>query len=100
VNWRRLLLIIIGTIGFSSFFISFPYFYALKRNSPHAPLAVARQIYELSDHGYLFYVTCEQYWLFHSLVWGGWTLGAAAALLNYRWKVIKNLTPHGWQLPE
>jgi len=95
-----LFLIIIGTIGFSSFFISFPYFYALERNSPHAPLAVARQICELNDHGSLFYVTREQYWLFHGLVWGGWTLGAAAALLNYRWKVIKNLTPHGWQLPK
>lgn len=90
----------IGTIGFSSCFISFPYFYALKRNSPHAPVFAARQICELNDHGYLFYVTHEQYWLFHSLFWGGWTLGAAAALLNYRWKAIKNLTPRGWEFPK
>jgi hypothetical protein len=88
------------TIGATSFFVSFPYFYSLERNSPHAPFPAARQIYELSDHGYLFYVTHEQYWLFHILVWGGWSLGALAALLNYRWKVIRNLTPQGWQLPK
>ena len=90
----------IGTIGFSSCFISFPYFYALKRNSPRAPLPATQQVYELSDHGYLFYVTREHYWLFYSLFWDDWTLGVAAALLNYRWKVIKNLTSHGWEFPK
>jgi hypothetical protein len=100
VSHRRLILIILVTVGATSFFLSFPYFYALERNSPHSPLPAAQQIYELNDHGYLFYVTHQQYWLFHILVWGGWTLAALAALLNYRWKVIRNLTPRGWEFPK
>jgi len=75
MRWRRLLLIILGTIGITGFFLSFPYFYSLERDSPHKPLSAAQQIYELSDHGYLFYVTREQYWRFHILVWGGWSCG-------------------------
>jgi len=100
VSYRRLLLIILGTIGITSFFLSLPYFYALERNSPHAPLPPTHQIYELSDHGYLFYVTREQSRLFHVLVWGGWSLAALAAILNLRWKVIHNLGPKGWHLPK
>ncbi len=95
-----MLLIIVGTIGFSSFFLSLPYFYALEHNSPHASILATQQIYELSDHGYLFYVTRQQYWRFYILVWAGFTLGALAALLNYRWKVIRNLTPRRWEFPK
>jgi hypothetical protein len=97
---RRLTLIIIGTIGITSFFLSFPYFYRLRDSSPRSPLPVTQQVYELSDHGYLFYVTRAEYWLFYALLLGGWSLGALSALLNYRWKVIHNLTPQGWQLPK
>jgi hypothetical protein len=100
VSWRRLLLIVVGTIGFTSFFLSFPFFYTLERNSPSAPAPALKQVYELSDHGYLFYVTLEQYYLFQTLVWGGFGVAALAALLNLRWKVIRNLTPQGWQLPK
>src|SRR3954451_23489546 len=95
---RRLALIIIGTIGITSFFLSFPYFYRLCASSPRSPDTAAQQVYELSDHGYLFYVTRDEYWLHSALVYGGWSLGALAALMNYRWKVIHNLTPQGWQL--
>ncbi len=94
-----MLLIIVGTIGITSFFLSFPFFYTLERNSPSRPAPVARQVYELNDHGYLFYVTREQYWLFNTMCWGGFGLGFLAALLNYRWKVVKNLTPRGWRYP-
>ena len=97
---RRLTLIIVGTIGFTSFFLSFPYFYRLRNSSPRSPLPATQQVYELSDHGYLFYVSRDEYWLFRGLLYGGWTLGALAAVLNYRWKVIHNLTPQGWQLPK
>ena len=100
MRWRRLLLIIMVTIGVTSFFVSFPYFNTLERNSPHTPVPITQQRYELSDHGYLFYVTREQYWLFHTLVEGGWGLAVLGAILNYRWKVIHNLTSHGWELPK
>ena len=95
---RRWILIILATIGMASFFLSFPFFHALERNSPSAP--IADRNYQLSDHGHDFYVTREQYWLFQTLVYGGWTLFAVAALLNYRWKVIRNLTPRGWEFPK
>jgi hypothetical protein len=98
VSWRRLLLIILVTTGATSFFLSFPYFYTLERNSPHAP--TAQESYELNDHGYVFHVTREQYYLFRIMVEGGWALGVLAALLNLRWKVIHNLGPKGWHLPK
>jgi hypothetical protein len=56
-------------------------------------------VYEMSDHGCLFYLTRWEYWLFHAMVWGGWSLGALAAVLNYRWRVIKNLRRDGWRYP-
>jgi hypothetical protein len=100
MSWRRLLLIIVGTIGITSAFLSFPFFYTLERNSPSVPAPAGKQVYELSDHGYLFYVTREQYHLFHILLYGGLGLAALAALLNLQWKVIHNLGPDGWHLPK
>ena len=79
---RRWILITLAAIGIASFFLSFPFFYTLERNSPSAP--IAQRNYQLSDHGHDFYVTREQYWLFQTLVYGGWTLLAVAELLNYR----------------
>jgi hypothetical protein len=99
VNWRRFIVIVLATIGFTGFFSSFGVFTHLERISPPRPTATAGQIYELSDHGYLFYVTREQYWLFYTMCWGGFGLGVLAALLNYRWKVVKNLTQRGWEYP-
>jgi hypothetical protein len=89
-----------GTIGIVAFFGSFVFHQKLEEFSPSVPVLPARQIYQLSDHSYNFYVTREQYWLFHTLVHGGWGLVALAAVLNWRWKVIHNLTPEGWQLPK
>jgi hypothetical protein len=100
VRARRLILIVLGTIGITSFIIALGLFQMLERGSPTAPVFAAEQVYQMSSHGYLFYVTREQYWLFHVLLHGGWTLGALAAVPNYRWKVIYNLTPQGWQLPK
>jgi hypothetical protein len=91
--------IVLATVGFTGFFSSFGIFARLERISPTRPAAIAGPIYELSDDGYLFYITGEQYWLFHAMRWGGFGLGVLAALLNYRWKVLKNLTPRGWEYP-
>ncbi|MEY2520953.1 MAG: hypothetical protein QOF24_2712 [Verrucomicrobiota bacterium] len=88
------------TVGVCSFLGSLLLFQALGRRSPTTPDLPARQTYQMTNHGYLFYVTREQCWLFYGLLYGGWGLGASAALLNWRWKVIHNLTPQGWQLPK
>ena len=98
MRYRRLILIVMVTVGVICFAASFPFFYILERNSPTQP--TPQHSYELSDHGYLFYVTREQRYLFAIMLHGGWALGALAAVLNYRWKVIHNLTPQGWQLPK
>jgi len=98
VNWRRFIVIVLGTVGFTGFFSSFGVFYHLEGISPTKPISAAGQVYQLSDHGYLFYVTREQYWLFYLLL-SCFALGFLAALLNYRWKVVKNLTPKGWRYP-
>ena len=98
VNYRRLIVIVLATVGLTGFFVSFGVFHHLQNVSPTKPFAAAGQIYQLNDHGYLFYVTREQYLLFHMLL-GGIVLGTLAAILNYRWKVVKNLTPRGWRYP-
>jgi hypothetical protein len=99
VNWRRFIVIVLGTVGFTGFFSSFGVFHHLEGISPTKPISVAGQVYQLRDGDYLFYVTREQYWLFYTMCWGGFGLGVLAALLNYRWKVVKNLTPCGWEYP-
>jgi hypothetical protein len=88
------------TVGVCGFLSSFVLFQSLERDSPTKPDLAAHQTYQMNSHGYLFYVTREQYRLFYSLLYGGWGLGAFAAVLNFRWKVIHNLTPKGWQLPK
>jgi len=100
VSARRFFLIVLGTVGACGFVASFVLFQALERGSPSTPILAAQQIYEMNSHGYFFYVTREQYWLFYALLHGGWGLVALAAVLNWRWKVIHNLTPEGWQLPK
>ncbi len=87
-------------IGVCSFLTSFILFESLERGSPTTPQPSAHQTYHMNSHGYIFYVTRKQHWLFYSLLYGGWALAAFAAVLNWRWKVIHNLTPEGWQLPK
>ncbi len=98
MNWRRFIVIVLGTVGFTGFFSSFGVFHHLEGISPTKPISAAGQVYQLRDGDYLFYVTREQYWLFQLLV-SCFFLGVLAALLNYRWKVVKNLTPEGWRYP-
>jgi hypothetical protein len=99
VNWRRFIVIVLGTVGFAGFFSSFGVFHHLEGISPTKPISAAGQVYQLRDGDYLFYVTREQYRLFYTMCWGGFGLGVLAALLSYRWKVVKNLTPRGWEYP-
>jgi hypothetical protein len=99
VNWRRFIVIVLGTIGFSGFLSSGGVFKHLEDISPTKAISATEQVYQLRDGDYLFYVTREQYWLFHAMCLGGFGLGVLAALLNYQWKVVKNLTPRGWEYP-
>jgi len=89
-----------GSIGIAAFIVSFVFFQILKSSSPTFPVSAAQQVYQMNSHGYLFYVTRENYWIHYSLLYGGWSMGFLTALLNYRWKVIHNLTLEGWKLPK
>jgi len=99
VNWRRFIVIVLGTVGFTGFLSSGGVFKHLEGISPTKPISTAGQVYQLRDGDYLFYVTREQYRLFYAMCLGGFGLGVLAALLNDRWKVVKNLTPRGWEYP-
>ena len=88
-----------GTIGTTSLFGSFWYYHRLMALSPTHPLLATSQTYQIAQGGYFFYVTHDQYWIFYTLLIGGWSLVAFAAILNYRWKVVKNLTSRGWEYP-
>jgi hypothetical protein len=99
MNYRRLIVIVFGTIGIASFFASVMLYHHLMSVSPTVPILATNQIYQLNQHGYLFYVSHQQYVLFRVLMIGGWGLGVFAAILNYRWKVVHNLTRDGWRLP-
>jgi len=96
---RRILVIVILTVGVVGFFSSFMFYQHLIAVSPTTPIPAIDQIWQLNQHGYLFYVTYQQYVLFHALLYGGWGLAVTAAILNYRWKVVHNLTKDGWRLP-
>jgi len=98
VNYRRYILIALVSVGTTAFFASFGVFYHFRAVSPTMPITATGQVYPINDHGHFFYVTREHYWLFHILL-SGWWLAALAAVLNYRWKVVPNLTRDGWRLP-
>jgi len=56
VNYRRYIVIVIGTVGFAGFFASFGLFFHLQGISPTIPIVAAGQVFQLNNHGYLFYV--------------------------------------------
>jgi hypothetical protein len=99
VSYRKIIVLALLIIGITSAFSSFVLYDHLLHVSPTAPAPLANQLYQLSEHGYEFYVTGVQYWLFHALLYGGFTLGVVGATLNNRWKVIRNLGAKDWRKP-
>jgi hypothetical protein len=99
VSGRKFIVIAVGSIGFVSFFSAIGLFQYFATNSPTGLPIETGRVYQLNNHGHFFFVTAAEYWLFQILLYGGWALGAVAAALNYRWKVVRNLTKDGWRLP-
>jgi hypothetical protein len=93
-----MIVVVLGTLGAISFFASCALHQYLAATSPSYAIASSEQVYQLSNHGRLFYVTRGEYWSFYISFSGGLLL-LIAACLNWRWKVVKNLTPGGWRYP-
>ncbi|PYK60079.1 MAG: hypothetical protein DME43_06790 [Verrucomicrobia bacterium] len=57
MNYRRLIVIVLGSVGITSFFSSLAFYQHLVHVSPTIPILQSGQLYQLNEHGYLFYVT-------------------------------------------
>ena len=74
-------------IDLATFLASFVFYYHLMQISPTAPNPAARQLYELNEHGHLFYVTRGQHSTFFALLLGGWGLGFVGIVLRQLWRL-------------
>jgi hypothetical protein len=73
--------VFVGGIGLGAFVASFVFYDHLMRISPTTPNPATRQVYELNEHGYLFYVTRTQHSIFFTLLVGGCGLIFIASVL-------------------
>jgi hypothetical protein len=73
---------IIMAIGVAGFVASFAFYDHLMHISPTAPNPATRQVYELNQHGHLFYVTSSQHSTFFTLLLSGWWLMFVAVVLS------------------
>jgi H+/Cl- antiporter ClcA len=89
---RKTLVISLVAIAFSSFALALSLYEYWLHHSPPTPRSETGQTYQLNEHGYFFYVTRTQSWLFHGLLAVFGIFGAAAGILNVQWKALPN--PH------
>jgi hypothetical protein len=107
---RKLQKTVVLTLGvlavtlFFSFIALGPYYYSTR---PRQPDAQSGRIYRerlkgLSGVGDVYLTRIEKL----PYDYADWILGAygalflTAVLLNQRWKVVRNLTPRGWEFPK
>ena len=85
---------IIGAVGLAGFVASFVFYDHLMRISPTVPNPATHQVHELNQHGYLFYVTNGQHFVFFTLLLGGWGLIFVAVILSQLSKRRHKLLSH------
>jgi hypothetical protein len=103
---RRRTVTIIMAIGIAGFVASFVFYGHLMHISPTVPNPATCQVYELNQHGHLFYVTSGQHSTFFTLQLGGWGLMFMAVVLSQlsklrrksSWRRNKHLT-NRWSQP-
>jgi hypothetical protein len=71
-----------SVVGFVAFLLAFPLTQYLIHISPTAPDPATGHICSLNEHGYIFYVTTIQAVVFHTLLIGGFSLGACGAVIR------------------
>jgi hypothetical protein len=74
--------VLVGAIGLAAFVGSFVFYDRLMRISPLAPNPATHQVHELNEHGYVFYVTTGQNFIFCTLLVGGCGLIFIAGVLS------------------
>jgi len=79
------------TVGFLSFIIKLLLFFYLMEYAPTRPNMVSGEIYSLNNHGYIFYVIKIQSILQDALFYAFFIFAFGAAILEQRWKTIRNL---------
>ncbi len=87
---RKAVVISLIIIGLSAFILKLFLFYFLMSKCPVSPIVSTGQIYPLNNHGYIFYVTRIHAFLQDILMYAFIIFGFGGALLNLRWKVIRN----------
>ena len=87
--------VFVAAIGLAGFVASFVFYDHLMHTSPTTPNPATRQVYELNQHGYLFYVTSSQCSTFFTLLLSGWGLMAVAVVLSQLAKRRHKLSSHG-----
>jgi hypothetical protein len=87
---RKAVVISLAAVAFSSFVLALSLYEYWLHHSPPTPRMETAQTYPLNEHGYFFYVTRTQSWLFHSLLAAFGIFGAAAGILNVQWKALPN----------
>ena len=87
--------VFVAPIGLAGFVASSVFYDHLMHISPTTPNPATRQVYELNQHGYLFYVTSSQYSTFFTLLLSGWGLMVVAVVLSQLAKHRHKLSSHG-----
>ena len=88
---KKAIVISLLTIGLLSFIIRLLLFFYLMEYAPKEPNTFTSEIYPLNNHGYIFYVIKSQSLLQDVLFYAFIIFAFGAALLEQRWKTIRNL---------
>jgi len=88
---KKALVIGLLSIGLLSFILKLILFFYLQGISPQTPNIATCRIYPLNNHGYIFYVTRIQSLLQDILFDSFFIFAFGAAILELRWKTIRNL---------
>jgi hypothetical protein len=87
---RKALVISLLSLGFASFLTAMGLFHYWVSRSPSRPRPETGEVCALNQHGYYFYVTHMQKTLFDALLYAFPLLFAGGAILDMRWKTLRN----------
>ena len=104
---QKTVVITLGVLAvtlFCSFIALDPYYYSTRPRQPDAQsgMIYRKRVKGLSGVADVYLTRTEKL----PYDYAGWILGAygalflTAVLLNQRWKVVRNLTPRGWEYPK
>jgi hypothetical protein len=87
---RKALVISLLSLGLASFLTAMGLFHYWLGESPSTPRPDTGQVCALNQHGYYFYITRSQKTLFDVLLYAFPLLFGGGAILDMRWKTLRN----------